>query len=397
MLGVSACNRDRFGTKGDAEIVRAGMLAAHAKTQGWSLVEIEHVRYCILRRSPFHQHAGSAEDGREQGTTDLIARRRETQHDFPTIQCHFLLCFLVGQNSVHSAIHVIANCKAGRMADAEERDKLSSLLRAIYPDVILHFVTDGREVVKLAREAMQNGATLIVAAGGDGTINAVASVLVGTETILGVLPVGTLNHFGRDLGIPEEMDEAIKNLKEGSELAIDVGDVNGRIFLNNLGLGLYPEIVRRREERQTRGESKWIAAALASIRSLRDYHRLALQITAGGKELSRKTSIVFLGNNEYTIEGPNIGTRTRLDAGIMCLYLTGETSALKLIGLSVSALLGILPLNPNYEKILTGDLWIRSRHRTLNVTLDGEVIQVEPPLHCRVHPKALRVRVPKER
>ena len=282
------------------------------------------------------------------------------------------------------------------MAAAAERDKLSSLLRAIYPDVILHFATDGREVSKLAREAMQSGATLIVAAGGDGTINAVASVLVGTESILGVLPLGTLNHFCRDLGIPVKMDEAIENLKGGSESAIDVGEVNGRIFLNNLGLGLYPEIVRRREERQTRGESKWIAAALATIRSLRHYHRLALQITAGGKELSRKTSIVFLGNNEYTIEGPDIGTRTRLDAGIMCLYITGETSALKLIGFSVSALLGRLQMNQKYDKILTEDLWIRSRHRTLNVTLDGEVIPLETPLHCRVHPKALRVLVPKE-
>jgi diacylglycerol kinase family enzyme len=283
------------------------------------------------------------------------------------------------------------------MAAAAERDKLSSLLRAIYPDVILHFATDGREVSKLAREAMQSGATLIVAAGGDGTINAVASVLVGTESILGVLPLGTLNHFCRDLGIPVKMDEAIENLKWGSESAIDVGEVNGRIFLNNLGLGLYPEIVRRREERQTQGESKWIAAALATIRSLRHYHRLALQITAGGKELSRKTSIVFLGNNEYTIEGPDIGTRTRLDAGIMCLYITGETSALKLIGFSVSALLGRLQMNQNYDKILTEDLWIRSRHRTLNVTLDGEVIPLETPLHCRVHPRALRVLVPKER
>jgi diacylglycerol kinase family enzyme len=315
----------------------------------------------------------------------------------PTTRFHFLLCFLVRQNSAHTAIHVIANCKAGRMAAAEERDKLSSLLRSICPDAILHWATDGREVAQFAREAMQNGATLIAAAGGDGTLNAVASVLVGTEFVLGVLPFGTLNHFGRDLGIPVKMDEAIENLKVGQELAIDVGEVNGRIFVNNLGLGLYPEIVRRREERQARGEPKWIAAALATIRSLRQYHRLALQITAAGKELSRKTSIVFLGNNEYSIEGINIGTRTRLDAGIMCLYITSETSALKLIGLSLSALLGILPGNQNYEKILTEDLWIRSRHRTLDVTLDGEVIQLESPLHCRVRPRALRVLVPRER
>lgn len=304
----------------------------------------------------------------------------------------------MGQMSAHTAVHVIVNCKAGRMAAVEARDELASLLRAVYPDGKLHFATDGTNVTKLAREAVQHGATLIVAAGGDGTLNAVASVLVGTDSILGVLPLGTLNHFGRDLGIPVEMAAAIENLKSGSEVAIDVGEVNGRIFLNNSGLGLYPEIVRRPEERQTRGESKWIAAAFATIRSLRHYQRLTLQVTAGGKKFARRTSMVFLGNNDYSIEGLRIGTRTRLDAGILCLYITGETSALKLIGLSVSALLGILPENKNYDKILTEDLCIRSRHRTLNVTIDGEVIRLAPPLHCRVLPKALRVLVPsKER
>jgi diacylglycerol kinase family enzyme len=193
-----------------------------------------------------------------------------------------------------------------------------------------------------------------------------------------------------------ELKSAIENLGSGRAIAVDVGEVNGQIFVNNSGLGLYPAIVRLREKRQARGASKWIAAAIAALAALRHYHRLALQVSANGKELLRRTSIVFLGNNEYTMEGLNIGTRTQLDAGRLCLYITRETSSLKLLGLTLSALMGKLQKNRDYDKILTDEVWIRSKHSTLNVSIDGEVIRLASPLHYRIRPKALWVLVPGE-
>ena len=300
------------------------------------------------------------------------------------------------QIQTHRLVQLIVNGKAGRMAASESRDELEASIKAIYPEANTTFTTEGMDVNKLVREAIQRGSTLIIAGGGDGTVNAVASAVAGTDTILGVLPLGTLNHFSKDLGIPMELKAAIGNLGSGRAIAVDVGEVNGHIFVNNSGLGLYPTIVRLREERQARGESKWIAAGVAAARALRHYQRLTLQVTASGKKLLRKTSIVFLGNNEYTMEGLNMGTRTQLDAGLLCLYITGETSSLKLIGLTLSALMGKLQKNRDYDKILADEVWIRSRQSILNVSIDGEVIRLASPLHYRIRPKALWVLVPDE-
>ena len=108
------------------------------------------------------------------------------------------------------------------------------------------------DVSELVRAAVRRGATVVAAGGGDGTVNAVASVLVGTETTLGVLPLGTLNHFAKDIGIPLEMEEALAVLRDGKVQHVDVGTVSDRIFINNSGLGLYPDMVFNRERRQNR-------------------------------------------------------------------------------------------------------------------------------------------------
>ena len=147
-----------------------------------------------------------------------------------------LLCFLVGQ--LKTSVQVIVNRHAGQMANDESRGKLASLIEASYPGAAIEFTDAGMDVVRLAREAVQRGSAMIIAGGGDGTINGVASVVAGTATILGVLPLGTLNHFAKDLGIPTELEAAIQTLATGRVMAVDVAEVNGSLFVNNSALGL---------------------------------------------------------------------------------------------------------------------------------------------------------------
>ena len=116
---------------------------------------------------------------------------------------------------------------------------------------------------QLAAEARAVG-ELVVAGGGDGTLSAVAAALVGTDTALGVLPMGTLNHFAKDLGIPLKLEKAVQTLFTGKIARVDVGEVNGRIFLNNSSIGFYPRIVQARKREQRRGRSKWVAFAQAA-------------------------------------------------------------------------------------------------------------------------------------
>jgi diacylglycerol kinase family enzyme len=179
---------------------------------------------------------------------------------------------------------------------------------------------------------------------------------------------------------------------------VDAAEVNGRIFVNNSGLGLYPEIVRQRERMQRRGVSKWMAALWAALRALKQYRLLTIRLSVGGEELLRRTPMVFVGNNQCEMEGLKAGTRMCLDAGQLCLYLPHRTSRLKLLAMSVSALLGRLHRNEDFDVILASELQIGTRRqRALDVTLDGEVTKMTSPLHYKIRPKALRVMVPAEK
>jgi diacylglycerol kinase family enzyme len=162
----------------------------------------------------------------------------------------------------------------------------------------------------------------VVAAGGDGTANAVAQHVVG-RGIMAVLPLGTLNHFGRDLGL-RDIDHAIDVLKTGPVRRVDVGRVGDRFFLNNAGIGLYPEMVYRRDQAPDR-TVKWLAAAGASIRVLRDSAPVTGTIEADGDRRALLAWMVFVGNNRFGTTPGRIGQRDRLDEGLLDvgLFLAG--------------------------------------------------------------------------
>jgi diacylglycerol kinase family enzyme len=152
-----------------------------------------------------------------------------------------------------------------------------------------------------------------------------------------VLPLGTLNHFARDLGIPFDLHAAARTIVAGHTTEVDIGDVNNRIFLNNSSLGLYPMIVREREKRQRLGFGKWPAFIWATIQALRRYPFLDVRLRINGELLDLTTPFVFVGNNEYAMKSFNIGGRDRLDSGVLSIYITQRTSRRKLIGLAFPA------------------------------------------------------------
>jgi diacylglycerol kinase family enzyme len=250
-------------------------------------------------------------------------------------------------------------------------------------------------MIHTARKAVGDGVRIVVAGGGDGTINAVASAVAGSATALGVLPLGTLNHFAKDLGVPLERDEAVRNVAEGKQLRVDVGEVNGRIFLNNSSLGLYPDIVREREKQQRRlGRGKWPAAAWATIAALRRYPFLKVRLTAGAMQVARSTPFVFIGNNEYSMEGLSIGGRASLCDGKLSLYVAQRPGRLGLLRFAWRALFGRLAQERDFDIMLSDKFEIGTRHRHLRVATDGEVNIMATPLHYRIRPGALTVLVP---
>jgi diacylglycerol kinase family enzyme len=219
--------------------------------------------------------------------------------------------------------------------------------------------------------------------------------MAGSGVAFGVLPLGTLNHFAKDLGIPLALDQAVRLLAGGRRAQVDVGEVNGRIFLNNSSLGLYPDMVHDREKQQRRlGRGKWLAALWASLAALRRYPFLSVRVDAGGERLARRTPFVFIGNNEYTMQGLAIGERARLDAGKLSLYVAQRPGRLGLLRFALRALTGRLASARDFDVLLSETIDIETRHRQLRVATDGEVNLMTTPLRYRVRPAALTVIVP---
>ena len=292
-------------------------------------------------------------------------------------------------------IPVIVNATAGNGATSGWVAGLEQTFAAAGLQGRVQVVQQGSDIAPAVAAAVKQGSEMVVAGGGDGTVSAVAAGLVGTGVALGVLPMGTLNHFAKDLGIPLEQERAIAVLATGRRLDVDVGEVNGRIFINNSSLGLYPDIVRDREQRRRRlGHGKWRALLAASVTAARRYPVLRVEIEVAGQHLVRRTPFVFIGNNQYTMEGFEIGERVALDRGELSLYLTHRMGRFGLLQLAFMALLRRLDQARDFDVLTAREFVVTTGHRRLRVATDGEVTVMETPLHYRLRPAALRVVVP---
>jgi diacylglycerol kinase family enzyme len=236
---------------------------------------------------------------------------------------------------------------------------------------------------------------VIVAAGGDGTVSAVAAAARGTGTALAVVPFGTFNHFAKDLGIPLDTAEAVRVLLEGRRLKIDVGEVNGRTFVNNASLGLYPAMVRTRDKlRRHLGHSKGRAMIWAMLAAIRRAPLLTLELQADREIAPCRSPFVFIGNNTYAMSGFDIGTRERLDAGELSIYTTQRCSLAGLVSLAFRALIGRLHQADDFAVTQARRLVVQTPHKRLLVATDGEINIMETPLDFRIVPGALEVLVP---
>ncbi len=291
-------------------------------------------------------------------------------------------------------ISVILNQAAGSVGE-DLAAKVRQEFAAAGLEVEVRHPEEGEDLVSLGKRAAQGNEDLVVAGGGDGTISAIAGTLVDTGKTLGVLPLGTLNHFAKDLGIPLELPAAVAAIVHGRTMEVDVGEVSGRVFINNSSLGLYPRIVATREAQQERlSRSKWTAFAWSTLRTFRRFPFLQLRLTVNGKQLVRRTAFLFVGNNEYEIDGFNLGARSCLDAGNLGLYLTPRTGRLGLFLLGLRALFGRVRQAKDFEAFCVDEVTIESHKPKLLVATDGEVGMMETPLRYRIRPGALRVKVP---
>lgn len=291
---------------------------------------------------------------------------------------------------------VLVNCNAGKSSLSE-----SALSDIVRPILIANGIeaefcgVSPEELHTVAEAALKRDITLVIAAGGDGTVSSVASVLVGKNATLGVLPLGTLNHFAKDLSLPMDLAGATEVIAQGNVRQVDVGEVNGRTFINNCSLGIYSHVATERDRLRKKWKiGKWLAMGLAACKILGHFPMVSVRLEADEKARTRKTPVVFVGNNEYQFDKLRVGIRESLSNGQLSLYVANTQSRWGFLQMSVRACFGRLLDAEDLEASKHTELWITSRRRTLLVAMDGEVTRMQPPLHYRILPSSLRVCVP---
>ena len=289
---------------------------------------------------------------------------------------------------------VVLNDSSGSGDCATAATKVKEMFAAAGREARVTVATGGSRLRESVERAVQDGCETLVAGGGDGTINLAASALVGKNIPLGVLPLGTLNHFAKDVGIPLELEEAIQVILDGVSCRVDVGEVNGRVFLNNSSLGVYPAIVRLRERYQAGGLGKWVAALWAGLAVLRRNPFMAVRLIVEGEAAVRRTPFVFVGNNEYKMVGLQAGSRESLVNRKLAVYVVNAERRIGLIALGWKVLLQGAEKVQELDLIRVESVTVETRRTRLQVALDGEVVPFESPLSYRIRPASLLVHVP---
>jgi YegS/Rv2252/BmrU family lipid kinase len=284
----------------------------------------------------------------------------------------------------------LVNNGGGSIADgAAARIGKALSAAGIDSDVVL---VAGKDCAARAADHVKQGAELIIAAGGDGTMGAVAGELAGSKATMGILPLGTLNHFARDLGIPADLDDAAMLIAAGSARQVDVAEVNGRAFVNNASIGLYPlMVVDRDAQRQRLGRSKRLAMLVASLRTMARFHARRLKLSTDGGEARVDTPLLFVGNNDYRLALPAAGQRESIDAGELCVMVMRSKSLPGFLAATGRALLGISRDDDMVRLDDVRELRVDSARSHLALAIDGETVKLAPPLTFRIRPRALRV------
>lgn len=291
-------------------------------------------------------------------------------------------------------IGIIINDSAGTIKGSEDStSNLKELL--ISENIQAEFIfLDGSPVEDKIKMLIYKGMDAIVAAGGDGTVNAVASVLAGQKIPLGVLPLGTLNHFAKDLNIPLKMEDAVKVLSANKQIKVDTAEVNGKVFINNSSIGVYPKMVKQRDHRKGKKGNKWIAMAQAFADVYFKLPVLRVKIITDLSNVRCKTPFVFIGNNEYNVDIFNLGSRTNLTDGKLSVYYPKTSGRLSLFRFFFHALADTLHLQDDFNVELVNEVTIETNKKMLEVSADGEVVHMTPPLNYRIRTKDLTVIVP---
>lgn len=294
-------------------------------------------------------------------------------------------------------ICVVMNAGSGKRRGAALRDELETAFAAFPGRFELRIVKAGDKIEGAAKQAASDGFATVAAAGGDGTMCAVASSLIDSDTQMGVLPLGTFNYFARSLGISEDLGEAVRVLATGRPMPAQVGMVNGRVFLNNASLGAYPAILQRREDIYRRWGRSRAAAYWSVLSTLANFRSpLSLTITADGEARVFRSPLVFVVSNAYQLEQIGLDGVDCVTSGRFALFVAPDSDRLELLRHAVRLASHTSARGENFEIVCGSDILVETAESPKLMARDGERERVQGPFRFVMRQDALKVIVPGE-
>ncbi len=296
---------------------------------------------------------------------------------------------------------VVLNAGSGRHNGDEQQALIARTLEQGGREFEFLLIDDPARISEVARRAVELARSrqgVVVAAGGDGTINAVASVVLASGCAFGVLPQGTFNYFGRVHGIPQDTVAAARALLGARLEAVQAGQVNGRLFLVNASLGLYPQLLEDREVwKQQLGRSRFVAFVSGIATLLQTRKQLHLQIESAGQTVALRTPTLFVGNNHLQLARVGIAEQQAdaVEQGQLAAIVVRPIGTLALFGLLLRGLLGQLGEAGNIDSFSFRRLTVTPRGvKRIKVATDGEIAWMRTPLVFEVAPQPLLLLVP---
>ncbi|MFB9222738.1 diacylglycerol/lipid kinase family protein [Paracoccus cavernae] len=292
---------------------------------------------------------------------------------------------------------VIVNRKSGKRDGPSAEQVLREKLAPKVGSFDLRIIDKGRDITRTAQAAVRDGADIVAVLGGDGTQTAVAGVLAGTDVAMAVLPTGTFNYFAREIGVGESWGEALEALLDGELAKVSVGEVNGRVFLNNTSFGAYPEILEKRESHYKRWGRSRIGAYWAVLVAIKDLRRpMHLEVTVDGESRSYDTALAFVAKNALQLETLGLDGGEAVRAGHFALFVAHAQKPLALVGAALRLALGRVAHGRDFDMVISDEIEIAPRPSRRLVAYDGEKARMRGPFHLRVRPESLLVVVPRK-
>lgn len=289
---------------------------------------------------------------------------------------------------------LIANPGSG--LNSRDADAIRRAMGVFGPEAELREWSDeGETLDATVRHAIRDGFGTIVAAGGDGTVMGVAQAMLGSDRRMAVLPLGTFNYFARGLGLPEDPEAAARAILGGGTHPISVGTVNGKVFLNNASLGIYPSILKAREDVYRRFGRRRIAAHWSVIKTFLRFQRpMQVAVRADGEARRYRTPLIFIARSAFQLESFGLHGAQDISDDRFAMFVARDGGRLALFRLAWRLVQKRIEVGRDVDYLAAREIEVETQNRKPLVAFDGEKSRMRAPLTFRILPAALQIVVP---